>query len=207
LILFSYYKGTSKKIYTLVHTRLIVESPAPHLQESLSYYKKIGFQCTAWQNAYLCQAKNLTVFLNPDPYSRLCINLFGAQQEKITVCPSGTWIKERIENIKDPNFDSNSLLGNYAGICIETLDIEASFIFWQAKGFKGNFDPNASWCSLKNKNGDSLSLLKANSCPHLFTNPSLAFFNGPKNSEIIQKIKAIDLPIKQEVIFGEETLE
>ncbi|MGB0366298.1 MAG: hypothetical protein ACPGC8_01515 [Flavobacteriaceae bacterium] len=99
------------------------------------------------------------------------------------------------------------MLGNYAGICIETLDIEASFIFWQAKGFKGNFDPNASWCSLKNKNDDSLSFLKANSCPHLFTNPSLAFFNGPKNSEIIQKIKAIDLPIKKKSFLEKKPLQ
>ncbi|MEL0225849.1 MAG: hypothetical protein VW912_04160 [Flavobacteriaceae bacterium] len=64
---------------------------------------------------------------------------------------------------------------------------------------------NASWCQLENKNGDRLSLLKANSCPHLFTNPSLAFFNGQENSTIIQKIRALRLPIKQEVIFGEES--
>jgi len=32
----------------------------------------------------------------------------------------------------------------------------------------------------------------------------LAFFNGPENRAIIQKIKALSLPVKQEVIFGEE---
>ena len=185
--------------------RLIIESPAPDVNESLSYYKDVGFQCTNWRKAYLCQVKNLTIFLNPDPYSRPCINLFGAQEEKTTVSPSGTWIKERKENIKYSTPDTKGLLGNYAGVCVETLDLEASFVFWQAKGFKGKLNHNASWCQLENKNGDRLSLLKANSCPHLFTNPSLAFFNGPENSTIIQKIRALRLPIKQEVIFGEES--
>ena len=75
--------------------RLIIESPAPDVNESLSYYKDVDLQCTNWRKAYLCQVKNLTIFLNPDPYSRPCINLFGAQEEKTTVSPSGTWIKER----------------------------------------------------------------------------------------------------------------
>lgn len=95
-------------------------------------------------------------------------------------------------------------MGNYAGICIETPDIKASFIFWQAKGFKGSLEPKASWCNLKNENGDTISLLKANSYPHLFTNPSLAFFNGPQNSKIITQLKALNVPVTQEVIFGEE---
>lgn len=184
--------------------RLIVESPAPDVNASLSYYKDIGFESTKWRKAYLCHIKKLTIFLNPDPYSRPCINLFGAQEERTMVSPSGTWVKERKEKIKYSSQDTKSLLGNYAGVCVETLDLEASFIFWQAKGFKGDFDLNVSWCQLENENGDRLSLLKANSCPHLFTNPSLAFFNGPENSAIIQKIKALRLPVNQEVIFGEE---
>ena len=102
----------------------------PHLKESLSYYKKIGFQCSAWKYAYLCQTKSLTIFLNPYPYSRPCLNLFGAQEKKTSVTKSGTWIKERKEKIKYSTIDTKSLLGNYAGVCIETLDIEASFIFW-----------------------------------------------------------------------------
>jgi len=144
-------------------------------------------------------------FSQPCSYSRPCLNLFGAQEKKTTVSPSGTWIKERKEKIKYSTIDTKSLLGNYAGVCIKTLDIEASFIFWQAKGFKGKLNLNASWCELENENGDRLSLLKANSCPHLFTNPSLAFFNGPEKSTIIQKIKALRLPVKQEVIFREES--
>lgn len=185
--------------------RLIVESPATNLNESLAYYNSLGFICSPWKKNGLCQAKNLTIFLNTSAYSRPCINLLEAKENKLEASPNGTWIKESTEVITEDETSSNSLLGNYAGICIETLDMKASFIFWQAKGFTGNLEPEASWCSLKNKNGDTISLLKANSCPHLFTNPSLAFFNGHQNSKIIRQLKALNVPITQEVIFGEET--
>ena len=185
--------------------RLIVESPAPNLEKSLSYYKKIGFQSSAWKNGGLCQSKSVTIFLNPDPYSRPCLNLFGAPEEAIEVSPSGTWIKLEQENIDIPLVNKESLLGNYGGVCIETLNLKTSFIYWQAKGFMGQLEQNVNWCSLKNKNGDLISLLKAKSCPHLFTNPSLAFFNGSNNKTIIQQIKSLQFPITQEVFFGEET--
>lgn len=186
--------------------RLIVESPAPNLEESLSYYKKIGFQCSAWKNVALCQTKTLTIFLNPDPYSRPCLNLFGAQEKTIEVSPSGTWIKLEQENSDVPHVYKEGLMGNYSSICIETPDLETSFNYWQSKGFMGQLKQNANWCSLKNKNEDLISLLKTKSCPHLFTNPSLAFFNGSKNKTIIQQIKSLMIPIRQEVIFGEETI-
>ena len=132
--------------------RLIVESPAPDLNESLAYYNSLSFRCSTWKKNGLCQTKNLTIFLNTSAYSRPCINLY------------------------------------------------------EAKGFKGILEPEVSWCSLKNVNGDTISLLKANNCPHLFTNPSLAFFNGHQNSKIITHLKALNVPIKQEVIFGEEII-
>ena len=185
--------------------RLIIESPAPNLEKSLSYYKKIGFQCSAWKNGGLCQTKNLTIFLNSDPYSRPCLNLFGAQEQSLEVSPSGTWIKLEQATCNILPVNKESLLGNYSGVCIETPELEKSFIYWQAKGFMGKLDEKTNWCSLKNINGDHISLLKMNSCPHLFTNPSRALFNGSKNKSIIEHIKSLHLPIAQEVIFGRET--
>ena len=137
--------------------RLIIESPAPNLEKSLSYYKKIGFQCAARKNGGLCQTKNLTIFLNPDPYSRPCLNFFGAQEQSLEVSPSGTWIKLEQENCNILPVNKESLLGNYSGICIETPELEKSFIYWQAKGFMGKLDEKTNWCSLKNKNGDHIS--------------------------------------------------
>ena len=131
--------------------------------------------------------------------------MFGAQKQSLEVSPSGTWIKLEQENRNILPVNKESLLGNYSGVCIETPELEKSFIYWQAKGFMGKLDEKTNWCSLKNKNGDHISLLKINSCPHLFTNPYLAFFNGSKNKSIIEHIKSLQLPNAQEVIFGRET--
>ena len=125
-----------QRIFTLVNIKLIVESPAPYLDESLSYCNDFEFQCTKWRKAYLCRVKNITTFLNPDPYNRPCINLFGAQEKKTTVSPIDTQIKNRKENGKYTTLDTNSLLGNYARVCIETLDLEAYFIFCKPKSLK-----------------------------------------------------------------------
>lgn len=186
--------------------RLIIESPASDLKNSLLYYKRLGFQCVEWEDVYLCQTKQLCILLNPDPHSRPCINLFGVQTQKTELSPSGTRIKQLKKNVLIPQVEHKSLFGNYNGVCLETLDLNASYRFWQAKGFKGGLAAQATWCSLEHESGAVISLLKANHCPHLFVNPSLAFFNGTKNSAVIKQIKTLQIPIQQEVIFGKETL-
>ena len=141
--------------------RLIVESPAPDLKESLSYYKNVGFQCSALEEMLTYVKPKISLFFSIQiPIAALALTYLERRREKTTVSPSGTWIKERKENIKYSTPDTKSLLGNYAGVCVETLDLEASFVFWQAKGFKGKLNRNASWCQLENKNGDRLSLLQ-----------------------------------------------
>jgi hypothetical protein len=50
--------------------------------------------------------------------------------------------------------------------------------------------------------------MKPFSCPHLFFNPSLTFFNGKENNpKVIQKIRDLNIPITQEITaFNEEGL-
>ena len=97
------------------------------------------------------------------------------------------------------------MFGNHSGVCLETLDLNASYRFWQAKGFNWVLAAQATWCSLKHESGANISFLKVNHYPHLFLNPSLAFFNGIKNSAVIKHIKTLQIPIQQEVIFSKET--
>lgn len=184
---------------------LILESPAPNLEESLRFYRILNFQTAAWNNGWLCQAKGLSVFLNPDPFSRPRIILLGAPQKTLEASPSGTWVKQEKIHLKNPS-TSQSILGNFHGVCLETLNLKASHRFWKSKGFQGTLAHGASWGTFSNKMNHSISLMQANSCPHLFTNPSLAFFNGKNNSAIIQQIKALQLPIRQEIIFEQETI-
>jgi len=37
------------------------------------------------------------------------------------------------------------------------------------------------------------------SCPHLFFNPSMTFFNGKENLQIIERIRNLDIPITEEI--------
>lgn len=140
--------------------RLIIESPAPHLKESLAYYQKLCFQCSPWEGSWLCQSKNLIIRLNPSPYSRPCINLFESTEKKIESSPSGTWVKQKKDKIVIPPSKAESILGNFGGVCLETPEIETSINFWHSKGFEGHLSPNTSWCNLKNKAGTTISLLK-----------------------------------------------
>jgi hypothetical protein len=41
--------------------------------------------------------------------------------------------------------------------------------------------------------------MKPQTCPHLFFNPSLNFFNGEDNISIISKIRSLDIPITEEI--------
>ena len=47
--------------------------------------------------------------------------------------------------------------------------------------------------------------MAANSCPHLFFNPSLTYFNSGRNPEVIAGIRAAGIPISEEItIFNKE---
>ena len=52
---------------------------------------------------------------------------------------------------------------------------------------------------MRSKAGDSISLLQALQCPHLFFNPSLTYFNGSRNPKIIESIKKQNIEITEEV--------
>ncbi len=41
--------------------------------------------------------------------------------------------------------------------------------------------------------------MKPNACPHLFFNPSLTYFNGKNNIDIIAKIRALNISITEEI--------
>lgn len=47
--------------------------------------------------------------------------------------------------------------------------------------------------------GFVISLMKPFSCPHLFFNPSMTYFNGKDNLAVIRKIREAGIPITQEI--------
>jgi hypothetical protein len=56
------------------------------------------------------------------------------------------------------------------------------------------------WLSLQNENGFSISLIALFSCPHLFYNPSLSYFNGKEGKpKVILQIRDLKIPITEEI--------
>jgi len=51
----------------------------------------------------------------------------------------------------------------------------------------------------------AVSFMQPNSCPHLFFNPSMTYFNGKNNLPIIAKIREAGIPITEEIThFNQE---
>ena len=95
---------------------------------------------------------------------------------------------------------SKSTVGDFASLSIESLSLKKSMDIYKIIGFtdiSGSIEQG--WISMTNTDGLSISLMPALTCPHLFFNPSLTFFNGSKNLEIIEKIRSLNIPITEEI--------
>ena len=81
-----------------------------------------------------------------------------------------------------------------------------SIKIWEILGFeKNNGDEKSGWVNMNHNDEYDLSIMKANVCPHLFFNPSLTYFNGDKNLEIINEIRNSGTPIYEEIrVFNKE---
>lgn len=166
--------------------------------------------------------------INPDRFARAGIKLYkpdwGKEVRHLQVLtkvnafgsgyvlsdPSGTWIyliEKEVTIQAERNGDSFGMLGNFQGLSLETMDIEKSVSILETLGFKhagGNMDQGYVSYNI----GDfSVSLMKPLSCPHLFFNPSLTYFNGKNNLSIIAKLRGIGVPFSEEItIFNKNGL-
>ncbi len=205
---------------------MIIVSPARSITKSSEFYLKLDFEILAYQNRHYAMSNGIKVELNTDSFSRPGLRflvksyqeakdklenygpLHFSENEFILSDPSGIriYISDKPDTADSKKPESNSILGNFAGVSIESTDMSKSLEFYTSLGFKtesGN--PEAGWLSLKDSSGNSISIMKANSCPHSFFNPSLTFFNSGKNIEVIDKIRQVNIPIKEEVtVFNKE---
>lgn len=78
--------------------------------------------------------------------------------------------------------------------------MEKAIQIWQLLDFKQTMGGvEQGWICLTNEAGFTVSLMKPYSCPHLFFNPSLSYFNGADNLAVIEKVRATAIPITQEI--------
>jgi hypothetical protein len=199
----------------------IIHTPTNDLAESLDFYTKLGFTKLPNTDLKLVSDGQAVIEINPDRFARAGIKLFNENWESIVdnlekivpvlsidngyliSDPSGVWIY-LIESQEELNLDlstiSSSVLGNDAGISLETTSINKSYHLWKLLGFnQKEGDIEQGWITLRNSDGLVISLMKPLTCPHLFYNPSLTYFNGSKNLEVIEKLKSLQIPITEEI--------
>lgn len=199
----------------------IIQTPTSNLKNSLNFYSKLNFEIISGESPILVSDGKVVIEINTDRFARAGIKLFNSswktcvdKLEKITTVmkidngylladPSGTFIylieiQEKLD--LEISKISPSILGNYEGISLETIAFRKSEEIWKLLGFKksaGSLEKD--WVSLINKDGMTVNLMIANSCPHLFFNPSLTYFNGKNNLKVIEKVRESNVPITEEI--------
>ena len=197
--------------------KLTPQTPTADLNQSIVFYEKLGFEIQTLGSRIVALDAQNCIEINPERTARVCIQLHQSNWNKtllelkshtpiiktkegyLITDPNGIWIKLIVETWDEKITSSNykSLLGNYAGVCIETLEVSKSYEFWNLLSFSSKSkDFSKGWIEMKSEVGDSISLIKAQQCPHLFFNPSMTYFNGSHNLEIIESIKKLKLQKK-----------
>ena len=197
-----------------------IHTPTPNLELSRAFYNQLNFKELSAENPTLFTDGTMLFEVNPDRYARAGIKCFKtdwsaevAAFQKFTevikmkngfVCsdPNGVWVYLINSEIPDYNISGSSIstLGNCAGLSIEATDLNRTADFWKTLGYKITMgSPEQGWIGFSNGSGVDLSVMKAMACPHLFFNPSLSYFNGKNNLEVIQKIRDAGIPITEEI--------
>lgn len=205
--------------------RAIIHTPTSDLTQSLDFYNKLNFDVLSEENPLLVTDGKAIIEINPDRYARAGVKCFKASWRKevealskltavtkiekgyLLSDPNGVWIylvEEELEvatvsiEMEDPCF---GIPGNFAGLSLECTDMAATAAIWEAVGFsKSMGELEQGWVMYTNEEGMGISLMKPLMCPHLFFNPSLTYFNGKENNPvIIEKIRALQIPITEEI--------
>jgi predicted lactoylglutathione lyase len=201
----------------------IIQVPTPNLDTSLNFYKKLGFHTQYInQNVLLSGGNKLEILIDTKRFSRVGLRFYRKdwsdfltsndfkhtknEEGFLIISPGGCPVYLIENNPLDAAANFPDIIpGNYMGLSIETNDMTRSLAFWEAFGFQQNAgNLEHGWASLIDDKGFGISLMQYHACPHLFFNPSLTFFNGKNNPDIIKKIRDLDIPITEEItVFNE----
>ena len=197
--------------------KTIIQTLTNNLRNSIEFYRKLKFNIISPENPTIVSDGKAFIEINPDRYARAGIKLYRSTWKEtiaelkplfsvvetaegyLLSDTSGMWIY-LIET--QDHFDlqvlesSNSALGNYVGISLETPELNRSEKMWTTLGFEQD---NPKWPSFTNSDQVTLTIYKPNTCPHLFFNPSLTYFNGTDNLQIIEFIREQNIPITEEI--------
>jgi len=196
---------------------LIIQTASRHPEDIEAFYHKLGFEKKEVDGIVRFYSSGLIIEINSNKFARTGLVLdvskakmaevinkyFSVEVEDgcIVDSPSGTRVTlVNGDAMPQENPSSKSILGNYCGISIETVNLASSMSFWADLGFKPTMGgADKGWVSMENQNKAVISLMAINNCPHTFTNPSMTFFNGKENPGIIAKIRSLDIIIAEEI--------
>ena len=199
----------------------LIHTPTNGLENSLTFYNKLGFKSLSNKERTIVTDGMVVIEINADRFARAGVKLFKTKWtkevnklKKLTTVhrtktgyvlgdPNGVWIylEEGLLKLKfKPAKESFSVLGNYAGISLESTDISKSVEVWKTLGFKAKGSPEQGWVACTNQDNLTVNIMNPLMCPHLFFNPSLTYFNGKGNSpKVIKKIRELKIPITEEI--------
>ncbi len=198
----------------------VVHTPTPCLRDSIEFYEKLGFKKLFDDKTVIYTDGKAVIEVNPARFARAGVKLYRpswkeavAGLKELTevlaidggyqlVDPGGVWmyLMESTPDLATGQSGSSfSVLGNYAGLSFEIADFPRTIRIYELLGFlPGEGAADKGYLSFVN-NGFIMTIMKPLSCPHLFFNPSMTYFNGKKNLSVIEKIRSLNIPITEEI--------
>ncbi len=196
-------------------------TPANDLEASVDFYRRLGFEIVSQDARVLVTDGRAVVEIDPDVYARPGVKLYKdswteqvrtlAESTLVTALDGGYLVggpngvrvhlsEGRLDVDLDREEASFGIPGNFHGVSLETTDMKRSLRFWEILGFSvdtGSIE--AGWITLTGAEGLEVSLMGPLSCPHLFFNPSMTYFNGEENLEVIARLREAGIPITEEI--------
>lgn len=205
---------------------MIIQTPTPNLEGSLSFYGKLGFSVESSDEGHFVSDGKCVIEINPEKWIRPGVKLFKSSWEEqvaelrtltqvvekgggyLLGDGSGTWILliEGEPPTAPTEPADTPIIGGTYGLTIEAIDLAQASKVWTALGFSKAEDPSGYDMEIMvDANGNAVTLMPPFGCEHLFFTPSLSYFNGGKNLEIIEELRRREIPLAEEItVFNEE---
>ncbi|MEZ4738696.1 MAG: hypothetical protein R2818_04905 [Flavobacteriales bacterium] len=195
-------------------------TPASDPANCTDFYERCGFSIVNDASPALVTDGQVLIEVDPDRFARAGLKCFNVPASVIDALQKIARLHpvEGGHIVGDPNgvrvylmtgpgpmleFSGKpqSILGNFAGMGIETMNMERSLAFWTTLGYTISMGKAGdAWLMLAADGCPSLSLMAPLMCPHLFFNPSLTYFNGKEgNPKVIAAVRKAGIPITEEI--------
>ena len=216
-----------KIVFSMPKITAVIQTCTGNFSKSKTFYQKLAFESLSKDEPTLFTDGKFLLEINPENTARTGLKLYQTDWQTTVTALSKVTKVVPIEGgylVSDPNGvkvylmdgemtndyqiagESKAIPGNFAGLSIEAVDVEKTVQFWEIIGYKKTMGSlEQGWIAFENGTSIGVSIMKPMVCPHLFFTPGLTFFNGGKNLPIIEKIKAANIPITEEItVFNKE---